>query len=83
MPLLGAQALSAPYFFEHLMSDSLPALQSVIAVACLSAALHHAGFGIELLHSGHQDSFVRGIVICYTKFVGIHVGEGDMRRARC
>ena len=44
------QALGAGYFFEHLMSDSLPALQSSIAAACLSAALHHAGFGIELLH---------------------------------
>jgi hypothetical protein len=32
------------------MSDSLPALQSSIVVACLSAALHHGGFGSGLLH---------------------------------
>ena len=64
------ETLGAGYFFEHLMSDTLPALQSSIAAACLSATLHHAGFGIELLHSGHQDSLVRGIVICCLKFVG-------------
>jgi hypothetical protein len=38
------------YFFEHLVSDSLPTLQSSIAAACLSAALHHGGFGSGLLH---------------------------------
>ena len=32
------EALGAGYFFEHLMSDSLPALQSYIAAACLAAS---------------------------------------------
>jgi hypothetical protein len=41
------EALGAGYFFGHLMSDSLPALQS--SIAALSAALHHGSFVIELL----------------------------------
>jgi hypothetical protein len=45
-----SEALGTAYFFEHFMSDSLPTLQSSIAVACLSAALHHGGFGSGLLH---------------------------------
>jgi hypothetical protein len=44
------KALGAGYFFDHLMSDSMPALQSSIAASCLSAALHHGGFGSGLLH---------------------------------
>jgi hypothetical protein len=43
------EALGTGYFFEHLMSDSLPTQQSSIAAARLSAALHHGGFGSGLL----------------------------------
>jgi hypothetical protein len=44
------EALGTGYFFKHLMSDSLPTLQSSIAATSLSAALHHGGFGSGLLH---------------------------------
>jgi hypothetical protein len=44
------EALGTGYFFKHLMSDSLATLQSSVAAACLSAALHHGGFGSGLLH---------------------------------
>jgi hypothetical protein len=44
------EALGTGYFFKHLMSDSLPTLQSSIVAACLSAALHHGVFGSGLLH---------------------------------
>jgi hypothetical protein len=44
------ESLGAGFCFEHLMSDSLPTLQSSIAAACLSAAVHHGGFGSGLLH---------------------------------
>ena len=43
------EALGAGYFFECLMSDSLPTLQSSIAATCLSAAVYHEGFGSGLL----------------------------------
>ena len=44
------EAVRTGHFFKHLMSDSLAALQCSIAAACLSAALHHGGFGSGLLH---------------------------------
>jgi hypothetical protein len=43
------EALAVCYFIEHLMSDSLPTLQSSTAAAGLSTALHHGGFGSGLL----------------------------------